>query len=141
MNGYGGEYNTIHGVRVSVWETWSLHDQELWIHDYYRGEGIPDDGIGVVDVIATTVYDALDPFFGEGEVFEEVAVLVEEGEILEAGLEVIDTVFVEPVVDYTTEKVEDVIEFIEEPLEELKETTEKYVLYGVGVLALILLLR
>lgn len=147
MNGYQEE--TIHGVPISTWQSWSDHTQELWLEEYYISQeqatyyqtnGDNNNG-GILQVIAETTYDVLDPFFGEGEVFEDVAAKVEEGEILEAGLEVIDTVFVEPVVEYTEEKVEDIIDYIEEPLEELKETGEKYILYGVGALALILLLR
>jgi len=144
MNGYQEE--TIYGVPISTWQSWSAHTQELWLEDYNTSEAQATyyqtgGDNGVIYDIAETVYETLDPYFGEGEVFEDVTAKVEEGDILGAGLEVIDTVFVEPVVEYTEEKVEDVIDLIEEPLEELKETGEKYLLYGVGALALILLLK
>ena len=56
---------------------------------------------------AKFIYGTLDPVFGEGAPLEEVADEVREGDLIGAGLEAVENVFVEPVIDYTQESVVD----------------------------------
>jgi hypothetical protein len=74
--------------------------------------------------LAEWTYDTLDPLYGESGVFEDVTAQVREGDIVGAGLEAVETVFIEPVVDYVTETV---VEPIIETGKDVYESGKEYI--------------
>ena len=54
---------------------------------------------------AQWTYNTLDPIYGEGAPLEEVTQQVREGDLVGAGLEATEQIFIEPIVDYGSDSV------------------------------------
>ena len=85
----------------------------------------------ILTPIAETTFNVLDPLYGEGGALEPVTEQVREGDLIGAGLEATEIVFVDPSFDYVEEKLEPGYEALQE--------NKELVLLGAGLLALLLL--
>jgi len=88
--------------------------------------------------VAEFFYDTLDPVFGEGAPLEDVAEQVREGDLVGAGLEAVEEVFIEPIVDYTTEAIIDpIIETGKDVYEKATGAGKEFALDLVPMIAII----
>jgi hypothetical protein len=85
---------------------------------------------------AQFVYDKLDPYYGEGGVFQGVTEEVRQGDLVGAGVEATQTVFIEPVVEAGVDVAVTTVETITDTVTD--RVPDIGIIVGIGALALLL---